>query len=92
VTSSRSGSIGRLDGGARVHQPRHEDGGVVLGSRVGFELGDVTAGFARLEELGVRVYETADCWETAAAVEDTDGVRLGDACSLATAHPLRARS
>jgi hypothetical protein len=63
-----------------------------VGSRVGFESGDVTAGLARLEELGVRVYETADCWETAAAVEDTFGVRLGDACSLATAHPLRTRS
>jgi predicted nucleic acid-binding protein len=56
-----------------------------VGSRVGFEWGDVTASPARLEELGVRVDGGSDCWETAAVLKAVCEVPLGDAYSLATA-------
>lgn len=56
-----------------------------VGSRVGFAWSDVKAGLARLEGLGVRVYDASDCWKTAALLKDTHGVPFGDAYSLATA-------
>lgn len=56
-----------------------------VGSRAGFEWGDVRGSLTRLEELGVRVQAVEPCWETAATYKDAYGVALGDAFSLATA-------
>jgi len=56
-----------------------------VGSRVGFRWEDLLASLARLEALGVVVYDPRDCWETAAELKREHRMALGDAYALATA-------
>ena len=56
-----------------------------VGSRVGFPIDDVRASLERLEELGVTVYDSRACWETAAVLKEAHNMALGDAYALATA-------
>lgn len=59
-----------------------------VGSRVGFRTSDVRASLARLEEIGVRVYDASGCWETAAVFKEAHNMALGDAYALATAEAV----
>lgn len=59
-----------------------------VGSGVGFRWEDLTASLDRLEAIGVAVYESRDCWETAAEIKRRHPMALGDAYALATAESV----
>ena len=59
-----------------------------VGTRVGFDPGDVQASLDRLEALGVTEFDPRECWRDAAALKDTHSMALGDAYALATAQSV----
>ena len=61
-----------------------------VGSRVGFRWNDVQASLRRLEELGVVVHDSRECWDTAADLKREYTMALGDAYALATANAVSA--
>lgn len=61
-----------------------------VGSRVGFRWNDVQASLRRLEELGVVVHDSRECWDTAADLKREHTMALGDAYALATANAVSA--
>ncbi|WP_253739203.1 type II toxin-antitoxin system VapC family toxin [Halohasta salina] len=59
-----------------------------VGSRVGFRWNDLQASLRRLEELGVVVHDSRECWDTAANLKRQYTMALGDAYALATANDV----
>lgn len=61
---------------------------VYVGARVGFHRAALLDSLRRLADLGVSIYEAANCWETAATLKADHTMALGDAYALATARAV----